>query len=289
MLHDLAMAWRRAVRAPLLSLTLVAVLGVGIGATATMVSVLDTLLWRPVAMPNPDELVQVTTVGSDGEQRAFPFVLAGAVTRATLPIRAWCAFSGPKIATRVDGRFLQANAAHMTSGCAGVTGGAPVIGRWFTVTEAPVTGRGQAVAVITDRYWKRMFDSAPNVLERAVSLDDGPVTVIGVLPASFEGFDKDTATDIIMPFGIFEPSAASWSLIGRLQPGFSVEALRVQLSALWPAIIKDAAPSAPDPAEASHLSVHIKSGAAGFSLLGRLYAPTLRLVTALAALLLVLT
>lgn len=289
MLHDLLMAWRRAVRAPLLSLTLVGVLAVGIGATATMVSVLDTLLWRPVAMPSPGQLVKLTTVGADGELRYFPLPLAEGLTRASLPVRSLCAFSGPKIATRVDGRFLQANAAYMTAGCADVTGVPPIMGRWFTATEAPLTGRGQALAVITDRFWKRMFDSAPQVLGRAVDVEEGRVTVVGVLPPRFDGFDKDTATDIIMPFGAFEPSGASWMLFGRLQPGSSLDALRARLGVVWPGIVKDKATSAPNPAEASHLSVLAEPGAAGWSVLGRLYAPTLRLVTALALLLLALT
>src|SRR6476646_10475153 len=130
MLHDLATAFRRTVRTPLFSLTLIAILGAGIGVAATMVSVLDTLLWRPVAMPQPHELVELTTVQPDGEERAFALVLAESVTRSALPVRAWCAYSCPKIATRVEGRFSQANVAYMSGGCADVTGVAPMMGRW---------------------------------------------------------------------------------------------------------------------------------------------------------------
>jgi hypothetical protein len=76
MLHDLVTSFRRTERAPLFSLTLVAILGVGIGATATMVSVLDTLLWRPVAMPQPNEFVEITTVGPEGWERGVPVAAA---------------------------------------------------------------------------------------------------------------------------------------------------------------------------------------------------------------------
>ena len=137
--------------------------------------------------------------------RAARFAAASAerVTHAALPVDAWCAYQPLPVRDSVDGRLMPVGGALMSAGCAEVTRVAPVMGRWFTAAEAPVAGRGQALAVITDRYWKRMFNSAPDVLGRAVRLDEGTVTVIGVLPASFSGFDKDVATDIITPFGVF--------------------------------------------------------------------------------------
>ena len=169
MLHDLVTSIRRAVRTPLFSLTLVGVLGVGIGAAATMVSVLDTLLWRPVAMPQPNELVAITTVLPNGERRHVPLSWAESVTRAALPVDAWCAYRGTWFATQVDGRMMPASGEFMSAGCAEVTRVVPVMGRWFTAAEAPVAGRGQALAVITDHYWKgcstarRMCSDAPLV------------------------------------------------------------------------------------------------------------------------------
>ena len=289
MLHDLLTAVRRAVRAPLFSLTLIAILGVGIGATATMVSVLDTLLWRPVAMPRPNELVEMTAVMPDGAQGGMPPAAADQITHAAPLAHAWCAYGNYWFTTRVEGRMLPAGGALMSAGCAEVTGVAPLLGRWFTPAEAPVNGRGRPVAVISERYWKQMFDAAPNVLGRNLRLDDGIVTVIGVLPASFSGFDKDLATDIITPFAVFEPSTVTWSLIGRLRPRTSLAPLRAQLAGVWPAIIKDTSAGARNPTEAAQLRVHVESAAAGFSLFRRLYAPALSSVTALAILLLVLT
>jgi predicted permease len=290
MLHDLVTSFRRAVRSPLFSLTLVGILGAGIGATTTMVSVLDTLLWRPVAMPQPNELVAITAELPDGAPRGLPHASAESVTRAALPVSVWCAYSGNRsFATRVDGRLMPVSGALMSAGCVDVMRMAPVMGRWFTDAEAPVNGRGQALAVITDRYWKRMFNGAPDVLGRAVSLNEGTVTVIGVLPASFGGFEKDLATDVITPFGVFRASPGLWYVVGRLRPDTSLDALRAQVTAVWPEIIKNTAASAPDPAEAAQLQVRIQSAAAGFSIFRRLYAPSLRSVTTLAVLLLLLT
>jgi putative ABC transport system permease protein len=288
MLHDFVTSFRRAVRTPLCSLTLVGILGVGIGATTTMVSVLDTLLWRPVAMPRANELVAITTVLPDGARRGLPLASAERVTRAALPVDAWCAYSGTTIATQSDGRLMPVAGALMSAGCADVTRVAPVTGRWFTSVEAPVTGPGQALAVISDRYWKRMFDGAPDVLGRAIKLNEGTVTVIGVLPASFSGFEKEVATDIITPFGVFRAPTGIWYVLGRLRPRLSLDTLRAQVTAAWPEIIEDTAASAPDPTEAAQLQVQVQSGAAGFSLFGRLYAPTLRSVTTLAVVLLLL-
>jgi predicted permease len=289
MLHDLVTSFRRAVRTPLFSLTLVGVLGIGIGAAATMVSVLDTLLWRPVAMPQPNELVAITTVLPNGERRHLPLSWAESVTRAALPVDAWCAYRSTWFATRVDGRMMPASGEFMSAGCANVTRVVPVMGRWFTAAEAPVVGRGQALAVISDHYWKEMFNSAPDVLGRTLRLDEGTVTVIGVLPASFRGFEKDLATDIITPVGAFGQSTVASLLIGRLQPRTSLDALRAQVMAVWPDIIKQTAASAHNSTEAAQLQVQVQSAAAGFSLFRRLYAPSLRSVTTLAILLLLMT
>jgi len=289
MLHDLVTSVRRAVRTPLFSLTLVGILGAGIGATTTMVSVLDTLLWRPLAMPQPNELVAITTVLADGAARRVPLASAESLTRAALPVDAWCAYRNTISATRSDGRLMPASVELMSAGCVDVTRVAPVMGRWFTAAEAPVRGLGQALAVISHRYWKRMFNSAPDVLGRTVRLDEGTVTVIGVLPASFGGFDRDLATDIITPFGVFRASTADVALIGRLRARTSLDVLRAQVAAVWPDIIRNTAASAPNPPDAAQLQVQVQSAAAGFSLFRRLYAPSLGAVTTLAVLLLLLT
>ena len=290
MLHDLVTSCRRGLRAPLFSLTLVGILGIGIGAATTMVSVLDTLLWRPVAMPQPSELVAITAALPDGAARGVPHPAADRVTRAALPVEAWCAYSGNRsLATRFADRLIPVRGALMSAGCVDVMRVAPVMGRWFTGAEAPVNGRGQAIAVITDRYWERMFDRAPDVIGRALRLNEGTVTVIGVLPASFGGFEKDLAPEIIMPFGVFQPSLGMWNLVGRLRPRISLDALRVQVMTMWPQIIEDTAGSAPNPGETAQLQVQVQSAAAGFSLFRSLYAPSLSSVTSLAILLLLLT
>ena len=116
MLHDLLTAVRRAVRAPLFSLTLIGVLGVGIGATATMVSVLDTLLWRPVAMPRPNELVEMTAVMPDGAQGGMPPAAADQITHAAPLAHAWCAYGNYWFTTRVEGRMMPAGGALMSAG-----------------------------------------------------------------------------------------------------------------------------------------------------------------------------
>jgi predicted permease len=110
-----------------------------------------------------------------------------------------------------------------------------------------------------------------------------------VLPASFGGFEKDLATDIIRPFGVFRAEIGIWSLVGRLRPRTSPDALRAQVTALWPGIIKETAAAAPNATEAAQLQLQVQSAAAGFSLFRRLYAPSLSAVTTLAVLLLLLT
>jgi hypothetical protein len=76
-----------------------------------MVSVLDTLLWQPVAMPQPNEFVEITTVGPEGWERGVPVAAASRIIRADLPVGGWCAFDRNWFVTRVDGQLMPAGGA----------------------------------------------------------------------------------------------------------------------------------------------------------------------------------
>ena len=289
MLQDVLVACRRAVRAPTFSLAVVTILALGVGATTTMVSILDVLLWRPINAARPDELISVGTVTADGA-RPTPLVALDALVAAGLPVEGWCGYGRTITATDAGGTPVESSVDLVTGQCLRTIGFAPALGRSIDDGDAPVRGSGMPVAIISDRYWQRMFGRDPQVLGRTLQIENGTVSVIGVMPPGFGGLDKDLAVDVIVPFNSYRPNANVTSFIGRLRPGHTVETVRSQLVSVWPAIVTAATPQSPtSPQRPAVLTADVQPLTAGFSLFRRLYSPSLKPVAGLAAVLLLLT
>src|SRR3979490_3460460 len=85
------------------------------------------------------------------------------------------------------------------------------------------------VVLLSPGLWKRRFGSDPSVVGRALTLDDALVTVVGVLPASFDFgsvFAPGSRVDLFSPFPL-TPETNRWghtlSIVGRLKPRAGVQ------------------------------------------------------------------
>jgi len=116
-----------------------------------------------------------------------------------------------------------------------VLGVRAALGRWFLPEDEGFTqGSGRQVAVLSHEMWQANFASSPEVVGKTLTLDDRPFTVVGVLPRGFRlrwlGLpsteDIDTGKKAIwIPVGASgsDPKGGSWEAIGRLRPGISIE------------------------------------------------------------------
>jgi predicted permease len=101
----------------------------------------------------------------------------------------------------------------------------PAMGRLFTEDDA--RRNAPPVVLLTDAWWKRQFAGDPNIVGKAIHLNGAQVTVIGVLPASFDFgavFAPGAKVDAITPLSLDQ--ARDWgnivTLIGRMKPGVTV-------------------------------------------------------------------
>jgi putative ABC transport system permease protein len=187
--------WRR----PAFALTSVLSIGVGIGAAATVLGVVNALLLRPLPFANAQRLVAIwptqfvanrdvdalrTRVTSFedvvGVSPGWLMTLNG--TRTPLQIST----------TKVSGNFFS------------MLGASPALGHTFG-TEAETPGRDK-LAVLSDALWRSAFDADPAVIGRSLQLSDGPLTVVGVMPADFH-FSGNA--DLWMPLAM-DRDAQSW-------------------------------------------------------------------------------
>ncbi|MGH9584897.1 MAG: ABC transporter permease, partial [Bryobacteraceae bacterium] len=109
-------------------------------------------------------------------------------------------------------------------------GAQPFIGRPILPSDDASSKPG--VAVLTYRYWSRRFGSDPGIVGRVLAINRVPVTVVGVMPPSFQGLMPGRAIDLFVPMSMVPKTAASYyslaapdfwwvQIFGRIKPGVS--------------------------------------------------------------------
>ena len=249
--HAVRRLWRdRAV-----TVVAVTVLGLGIGATTALFTVVNAVLLRPLPYPAADRLVslRLTDQSFHGVYTSFPVNAAH--------VHAWGEGCGAcEAIAAVDsttttltgvGESELLDAARVTAPFFGVLGITPSPGRAFSAAEdRPGT---DGVAIISHGLWIRKFGGDPATIGRAVTLDGRQVTIIGVLPAYAPVPGPQQLGDLVrLPraIDVFRPAAFThdelrssgdldYGVIGRLRQGTTLAAIRDELDALEPAISKE--------------------------------------------------
>lgn len=247
--RDVAFAVRNLTRRPLLALGVVLTLGVGVGATTAIYSVVDGILLKPLRFPDSGRLVAVGAMfpGREWEDRAGGLQhLAGVSYKnfADLRDRAH-SFSSLGAAEptsvlmpdRGEGPEL-VRAARVTPDFWTALGVSPVLGRLFHVDEYRQGGEISPV-ILSHGAWERRFGGDPNVVGHAMEPGGPSSVIVGVLPADFappEGLIS-SSTDFWLPLQSEHPRYADRGgrgvvLVGRLATGVTVDAARKETSEL---------------------------------------------------------
>ena len=303
LLQDMRYAVRTLRKEPTFTLTIVLLLALGIGANTATFSVMHALLFRPLAVPHPEQLVIVgnpSTVGASwhgSPQTQFvSFPLYQDVQRRTGSLLDLYAAGRLNAAdVRIAGRPAE------TWGSADHTEVRMVTSNYFDVLQVPAfrgrvfTGREDAsadapVAVISDTYWLRGFARDPAAIGSTITVNNLSLTIIGVMPPGFGdvvGSETDMWVPIMLepvlsPQTILADRGWSWlQMMGRLAPGATL----AQARAAIPAIEADAARAQLTGRNLSAFEsdlrddpIHVDSGALGFSRYRRNYRPALIVV-----------
>ncbi len=183
--HDLRHGGRMLWKSPVFMLSAVLILALGIGGTVSIVTLLDTLLFRPLPYADADRVLTVWTRHAarpseradvapadflDWRERSRSF---SAIAAAVPYSRDYTAGGDPEVLF----------GAQVTEGFWDAIGMQPTMGRGF-LPEEHVKG-ARNVVVITYGLWQSRFAGDPGIINRAISLDGEPWTVVGVLPKVF--------------------------------------------------------------------------------------------------------
>jgi predicted permease len=230
LLQDLRYTLRTLRRDAAFTLFVVAIAGLGIGASSTVFSVVNTLLLRPLPFADPERLVWIAngdTAGLSGQTTQVGHMLdLRERTQSLSAIAGYFAFYGVGDALLSgSGEPERLSGVPVSDNFFQVLGVQPQLGRLFTAEEA--AWNGPKAVLLGHGFWRRRFASDPRVVGTALTINDDPCTVVGVLPPSFDFatvFAPGSHFDLYFPFPL-SPQTNRWgntmAMIGRLKPGIA--------------------------------------------------------------------
>lgn len=242
LLQDLRFTLRTLRRDRAFTLVAVLILGLGIGANIAVFSVVNTILLRPLPFSQPQQLVRIPGMGEGGESgNTF-------TTNATQQFRAenhsfakvsgYFAFTGPENSKLTGhGIPLPVTSILVADDFFETLGVAPALGRLFTPDE--YIQHGRPAVLLSHAFWERQFGGNQKIVGQPIDLDGKPVTVTGVLPATFDFgavFSPGAKVDMFVPFVMadFAEDGNVLALVARMKPGVSVAQAQSEVNSLFP-------------------------------------------------------
>jgi predicted permease len=185
-------------KSPGFTLAAVGSLAIGIGANAAMFSVTDALLFRPLPVERPKELVFLSRAGYAETNLRFSYPALQRFRQGVPDVP----FAGHSSITRtllaVDGPAELVLGQLVTGNWFDVLGVRAEAGRVFTAADTQEIG-GKPVVVLSDDFWRRRFAGDPAVVGRTVTMNRVPVTVVGIAARGFSGLTIGTSLDCWLP------------------------------------------------------------------------------------------
>jgi predicted permease len=234
LLNDLRYTLRTLIKAPAFTLAAVAALTLGIGANAAIFSVVNAVLLKPVAAPDPDRVVFFMNTSPQGSGPAASPAKFVHWRQQTAVVQDVSAFRGNVVNYTSGGAPEQLRAGQVSADFFRLFGAPMFRGRTFSEEEDRPTS--EKTAVLSYGLWTRRFGSDPNIVGRSITLGGEPYAVIGILGPGFDVEGLGATPEIWIPFQI-DPNTTDqghyFRVAGRLKPGVTLEqaTARLQLSA----------------------------------------------------------
>ena len=248
--RDVAYAFRTLRKDYGFALFAILIVGLGVGASCTIFSVVNTILLRPLPFKDPERLVWLANHTDDTNDMSGKTVQVNylldyrKLNKSFEDLGAYMAFYGPGDAKLIgDGQPERLTSVPVTQNFFELLGVAPQIGRQFSAEEC--VWNGPRVAMISNALWKRKFAADRNIVGRAIAFDGGPVTIVGVLPASFDFgtiFAPGTKVDMYEPFPLTSETnrfGNTLAVVARLKPGANLGTAQAEAAILGPQLQRE--------------------------------------------------
>jgi predicted permease len=246
-MSDFRYALRTLIKAPAFTIVVVLTLALGIGANTAIFSLTDQVLLRMLPVKSPEQLVVLDGPGAfrgrsfNNGTFSYPMyrdvrdqntVFDGVAARFPAPLTL---LAGGE-AERVSGELV-------TGSYFDVLGVHAHIGRTLTPDDDRTPG-GHPVAVLSHNFWMRRFAGDPSVLNRTISLNGLPMTIVGVAPAGFFGIVVGENPDVMVPVMMKAQMTPTWddlqsrtsrwlTIMARLKPGVSAAQAEAAMNVVY--------------------------------------------------------
>jgi len=234
LLRDVRHGLRALRRTPGFTVTVIVTLAVGVGATTAIFTLLDAVMFKPLPVPAPHELITLyertprgvpDAAGGTGRYLRFSYPryqrlqqalgTHGSLAAVTRSSRFVLRLPGSKTPTPVRGQLVSGN----YFSTLGIT---PARGRLLGPDDIRLNAT-TAVTVISDGVWKRVLGSDESVLGQGFEVNGLPVIVIGIAPPGFAGMWSDVEADLWLPVTTqaalhYDNNASSYNVTDRSQP-----------------------------------------------------------------------
>jgi predicted permease len=230
------------------TLIAVVILGLGIGANICVFSVVNTILLRPLPLRNPQQLVRILSRKATGGESSMTYSADATQVfqqrnKSFASVSGYYAFSSPdNLKLTGKGQPTPVSGLMVAENFFPTLGVEPSLGRLFTAEESLHDSR--PVVLLSHAFWKRQYAGDPAIVGQAIELNKTPVTVIGVLPESFDFgsvFAPGTKVDVYGPviYQDIHDQGNTMALIGRLKPGVSLAQAQAEADLIFPSLLQD--------------------------------------------------
>ncbi|MFZ0661445.1 MAG: ABC transporter permease [Acidobacteriaceae bacterium] len=245
---DLKYAFRQLFKSPGINIIAILTLALGIGASTGIFTLAWDVILKSLPVPRPQELVRYemtnghTEIGLSGPE----FAALRKQQKSCTDLLAWTSDEVPmregEMRRRIRIQSVSGNAFRVLEIH-------PFLGRSFDEEDGPAGMHQEVPVILSYDFWQQHFGGDKGALGRNFTIDRRPVTVIGVMPRSFEGLTANFSPMVYLPLSLTssdflgKPGRFSYFVMGRLKPGKNLREAAAELKVIEPAIRKEADPN----------------------------------------------
>jgi predicted permease len=237
---ELRLAARSLWKTPAFTAVVVLILGLGIGANATLFSIADAVLFHPFPFTDQQRLVIGGEDGSEPRSEiSYRDYLYWRANAATLEDLAVIGSTDWTLHLRLRGDLMAIRHRAVSANFFQMVGARPSLGRTF---DAADDRRGAArMLILSYGFWQRQFGGDPRVVGQVLTASEGAFTVVGVMPPDFRyPAGTEAWTPVVADLAAVPANAMFEKLedsevgvlfaVGRLRPQATLEAARADLN-----------------------------------------------------------
>jgi predicted permease len=247
LLQDLRFAVRMIAKSPGFTLIVILTLGLGIGANTAIFTLMDQVLLRALPVKDPARLVLLDGpgpfIGRTNNDQTFSYPMYRDLRDGATALNGLLARFSTAASLSFGGQTERVTAEVVSGNYFEVLGVRPVLGRSLSPDDDRTPG-GHPVVVLSHGLWTRRFGADSAILNQTVNVNGHPMTVVGVAPRGFGGFEVGSSADIFVPMMMKAQMTPTWddldnrrsrwvNIVGRLKDGDSREQAEGALNVVY--------------------------------------------------------